>query len=367
MTSGKILLFGAVIFLIIAGLCLYFFFPTAKGSTADALALSSVVLVGFSAIVVLMGAFVIVFQVLGLASAEHALALPEGSVRALIAFSLLLIFVCLSAFLYVGVNSAEVSPGGKTLSRITVAELSDLKAEFVVAYEPAKDEKGAPLYELKPPVATGPQANATSTPEPDTTKPLYDVTYYSKRSKEADDLAKQIFTTLATIFVSVISFYFGSSVTAAGVGAGAAAVKSGDGKKSDPAVVLTEIKALAHDAQTAADQTAASDAAAQNLGQKIQNLADQKAKDEATKQQQQIHQLSETSNNAAQTAKAQIDVATKAASIAATETDAAKVNSASADLIKARDAAKAAAETAKASATQGDDLLKKITKATTTP
>jgi hypothetical protein len=348
----------------------FFFFPTAKGSTADALALSSVVLVGFSAIVVLMGAFVIVFQVLGLASAEHALALPEGSVRALIAFSLLLIFVCLSAFLYVGVNSAEVSPGGKALSRITGAELSDLKAEFVVAYEPAKDEKGAPLYELKPPVATGTQAqgaNATATPEPDTTKPLYDVTYYSKRSKEADDLAKQIFTTLATIFVSVISFYFGSSVAAAGVGAGAAAVKSGDGKKSDPAAVLTEIKALAHDAQTAADQTAASDAAAQNLGQKIQNLADQKAKDEATKRQQQIHQLSETSNNAAQTAKAQIDVATKAASIAATETDAAKANSASADLIKARDAAKAAAETAKASATQGDDLLKKITKATTTP
>ena len=357
-------MFGAVIFLIIAGLCLYFFFPTAKGSTADALALSSVVLVGFSAIVVLMGAFVIVFQVLGLASADHALALPEGSVRALIAFSLLLIFVCLSAFLYVGVNSAEVSPGGKALSRITGAELSDLKTEFVVAYEPAKDEKGAPLYELKPPVASGTQAqgaNATATPEPDTTKPLYDVTYYSKRSKEADDLAKQIFTTLATIFVSVISFYFGSSV------AGAAAVKSGDGKKSDPAAILTEIKALAHDAQTAADQTAASDAAAQKISPKIQNLADQKAKDDATKQQQQIHQLSETSNNAAQAAKAQVDAATTAAKIAATETDADKANSASADLIKARDAAKAAADTAKASATQADDLLKKITKATTTP
>src|SRR5205085_2181643 len=59
-----------------------------------------------------------------------------------------------------------------------------------------------------------------------------------------------------TIFVSVISFYFGSSATSSGVGAGAKAAKDGgDGsKKNDPQAALAETKVAAHDAQAAADR-----------------------------------------------------------------------------------------------------------------
>jgi hypothetical protein len=53
---------------------------------------------------------------------KQALALPEGSVRALLAFSLVLVFVCLAAFLYNNVSSVEVSSATKA-TKITGQEL----------------------------------------------------------------------------------------------------------------------------------------------------------------------------------------------------------------------------------------------------
>ena len=145
-----------------------------------------------------------------MAALAPPLALPEGSVRALIAFSLVLIFVCLGAFLYNSVNESALSPGGKATS-ITEAQLADLKTQFVVAYEPARNPNGS--------VQT----------EADGKNQLYNATYFIKPNKDAGDFAKQIFTTLATVFVSVISFYFGSGTTTSAVGAGAKAAAAGGG------------------------------------------------------------------------------------------------------------------------------------------
>ena len=96
MKSNALLLIFSALFLIAAGVGVYYGFPTGN---PNALTLSAVVLVGFASIVVLTATLVIVYQVLGLADLKQALALPEGSVRALIAFSLVLVFVCLAAFL----------------------------------------------------------------------------------------------------------------------------------------------------------------------------------------------------------------------------------------------------------------------------
>jgi hypothetical protein len=201
------LLFIAVVALHYAGLFSYLF----NSSRADeAIALSAVVLVGLALVVVLMAALVIVYWVLEVANKDQALALPEGSVRALIAFSLVLIFVCLGAFLYNNVNS-EASVTGK-LNKISEAQLSELQKQFTVAAEPARDNNGAQLT--------------------DAGGKLYNVTYFGRHSKEGDDFAKQIFTTLATVFVSVISFYFGSS---SAVSAAKAARDAGTaGQKATP-------------------------------------------------------------------------------------------------------------------------------------
>lgn len=221
MTKKWSLLVGGIGLLAVAVYGLFKLAAFAFGSTQrtdEATTLSAIILVGLALVVILMAGLVIIYSILQLADSNQALALPEGSVRALIAFSLILVFVCLAAFLYTNMNNVELTAVGK-LSRITDTQLDDLKKDFVVAQEPVVDATGAQLKD----------ANG---------KLLYNAAYYSKRSKEADDFGKQIFTTLATVFVSVVSFYFGSSATASGVGAGAKAVQSGGdgGPKATPTI-----------------------------------------------------------------------------------------------------------------------------------
>lgn len=179
---------------------------------SPAIGLSQIMLLGLALVVALVAGLSIIYWVLGLDDGKQALGLPEGSVRALLAFSLVLAFVCLAAFLYAGI-SAPGSGAGVKLSGIELPEITKLEANFVVAYEPTV-RNGAPAM--------------TS----DGKSPLYDATYYPARNASADDFAKQIFTTLAAVFVSVISFYFGSSATSSGVSAGAAAVAKAAGAVS---------------------------------------------------------------------------------------------------------------------------------------
>lgn len=358
------LLIASGVFLLVAGIAGYHAFPTGNETS---LTLSAVVLVGFTLIVMLMAVLVIVFRVLGLADWKQALALPEGSVRALIAFSLVLVFVCLAAFLYNSVNNVDLSSGAK-VSKISKEELDNLRTIFVVLAEPARDEQGAPVYEPKLDGKGAPQYELKSDDKgasvPDTTrplfdkaKPLYNATYYARHSKDATDFAKQIFTTLATIFVSVISFYFGSSATASGVGVGAkAARESGDGGAGgDAQSALAVTKASAHDAQSAADRATAAAKSAEELAARVPDN---------TAVQSNLRSIKEQSSAATQAAKEasqQVAAAEKAAAEAvAAGTDPTKASSATANTIKARDAAKELAERAKHSAAEAERLLKEM-------
>jgi hypothetical protein len=370
--SSKALLVAGMVFLFIAGIGLYAFYPHDNiQNTAEALSLSAVVLVGLALIVLLMAVLVIVYQVLGLADRAQALALPEGSIRALIAFSLVLIFVCLAAFLYNSVNNAQLAQPGK-VSLLTEAQLNELKTQFVVAYEPAKDavgalqydvkkdDKGNPVYDVKKDDKGNPLLGTDGKPTSDPTKPLYDptkplysATYYVKHGSAADDFAKQIFTTLSTVFVSVISFYFGSSVVSSAV---KAARDGGDGgTKVDPQAVLSEVKVSAHDAQAAADRATAAATSAAALAAKAP---------ENPTAQADAAQVKDAQAKAAQSARdasQQVDAATKAAAdAAAAGTDATKASTAGANMIKARDAAKAAADTAKQTADDAERLLQQM-------
>lgn len=220
-------------------------FPDAGNS--HYILLSQIVLVGLALTVVFMALLAIIYSVMGVEDAKQALGLPEGSVRALLAFSLVLIFVCLAAFLFGEVNKNNQPVEGKTLTLVTEAQLADLKTNFVVASELAKDQTGKLLYEQ---VAT----SDGKAPVDDLKHPLYTATYYPKGNKDAEDFAKQIFTTLATIFVSVVSFYFGSSVTTSAAAAAAKAVQGHDGKLSSLQATLTNALADSHNAQAAVDK-----------------------------------------------------------------------------------------------------------------
>lgn len=236
---------AAVILLIVAVGLFWQEFPKID---SDYMHLSAIVLVGLGLTVILMAVLVIVYAVLGISDQTQALGLPEGSVRALLAFSLVLIFVCLAAFLFSSINT-QSQGNPKTLTSVNDAQLSDLKSNFIVAAEQAK-ENGKLLYEQVP----GPNGGA---PVDDLNHPLYSVAYYPKPNPNAADMAKQIFTTLATIFVSVVSFYFGSSVTASAVGAGAKAAIGGGGGASILQGQLTSALAESHNAQAAYDNASA--------------------------------------------------------------------------------------------------------------
>ena len=278
-TSGALLLFAAMII----------YWLGSPSLDNDATRLSAIVLVGLALTVVFMAILAIIYSVMGVENRDQALGLPEGSVRALLAFSLVLIFVCLAAFLFSEVNKNTSLVGGKTLSRVTDAQLSDLKSNFIVASELARDDKGKLLYEQIPDTS---DKEGKSTID-DLKHPLYSATYYPRPNSNADDLAKQIFTALATIFVSVVSFYFGSSVTSSGVGAGAKAAQGPDGdRKVAPLhAALTNALADSHNAQMAVDQAtqqletakaaAASDSANEQKQTDIQTS--QKALDDARK------------------------------------------------------------------------------------
>jgi uncharacterized membrane protein len=93
------------------------------------------VLVGLALVIVLMAGLATVYSILGVENWSQPLALPEGSVRAIIAFSLLLIFVCLATFLYQGTQNTKVEAAGK-VSRVTAAQIAELRKTFVVVEEP---------------------------------------------------------------------------------------------------------------------------------------------------------------------------------------------------------------------------------------
>ena len=343
MKRNAMLLAAAVVFVAAAAVAVYFGYPKGEETSLN---LTGVALIGFGAIVVLVGSLVIIYQVLGLADLKQALALPEGSVRALLAFTLMLVFVLLAAFLYNSVNGVVDLSAAAKATKITQENLNALKTAFIVVPEEAKDEKGNRLYEQKP--------DDKGALQDDKTKPLFNATYYPKHSKDAGDFAKQIFTTLGTIFVSVISFYFGSSAAASAV---KAARDGGDGDQKDPQSALAAAKASAHDAQLAADRAATAAGSAAGLASNAPDAKKAAAQDNAKKAKDQ----SDLAAQAAKDASVQAENARKAAAdAAAAGSDAAKASAATSDAFKARDAAKGLADRAAQSADEAERLLKQI-------
>jgi hypothetical protein len=324
--SGPLLWIGILAFLAAAVLCtIDIWHLVASTNSSPSLTLTSVMMVGLVLIVALMILLLIFYKVTGIEDKTQALGLPVGSVRALIAFSLVLMFVCVGVFLYQGVNTAEV---GKAATNLTQKDVDDLKARFnTVVSEPAnpaKDEAGVARF---------------------------NVTYYPTRSKEADDFAKQMFTQLATVFVTVIGFYFGSSTAAAGVGAGVAAAGGAPGKPSTnvsngvPAA-LQEAKALAHDADSDMGrlQNALTSLQKTSPPDEPKLSAAEKALDDA--------------KTALAGIQSSLDKAKAAAAKFGTASSDADNSAAADDVIKARDAIKPLAATVKADADKVEALLK---------
>ncbi len=131
-----------------------------------------------------IGIVALAFTKAGLGKSDQALGLPAGSVRALIAFFLLLIFGLLTIFLFTNVDDEQ-----GTLQGVSATRFDEL------------------LDDGKVVESTVTRTNDDGVPE------TYTVTIASEASQSQQDLAKQLTTALVTLVAALAAFYFGAKTT----------------------------------------------------------------------------------------------------------------------------------------------------------
>lgn len=151
---------------------------------------------GVVVLVLLLTAVATMFSILNLTNSTQALGLPEGSIRAVIALSLIVLFAILSVFLY-----QNISKGGPL---IPIAEMSAAeRTQFFQANPNARDIQAVLSRNKDGSVKDG----------------YYDVKYRSVNAA-SDDFAKQLLVLLGTLMTAVTSFYLGAGTATSGVKAG---------------------------------------------------------------------------------------------------------------------------------------------------
>lgn len=172
---------------------------------------------GVLVLLIALGLLALLYSDRGLARGEHALALPEGSVRAVIALSLVLLFAIVSIFLYGSMANGST----ETIRNLT--------------YNQARDLSMVPGAEVQPPLPR--EGSEFARAEAANTASRYEVTYRVPNSPASDDLAKQLIVLLGTLVTAVASFYFGANSVQSAANTVANVLRPGDGLIS-----LTEVR-----------------------------------------------------------------------------------------------------------------------------
>ena len=177
-----VLLGGAVII----GFAIYAFISSDLAPNSPSEGLEGVVLLvaGFVTVALLLYLGTLVLRALDMGAPGEALGMPEGSIRALIAMSLILIFAIIGIQVFTAGSAGEpvVSEG------VTQVQIDAMRAD------------GAQVVQqtLQTPVPSAPAA------------PLYTITTRTAMSQESHDFGLQLMTTVSTLVVAVAGFYFGS-------------------------------------------------------------------------------------------------------------------------------------------------------------
>ncbi len=132
------------------------------------------------------------FARLGLSDKSEALALPEGSIRAAIALSLIVLFAIIAIMLHQSSGEPYVL---KDLSESEKAAVVNEPANLVLA--------------VVKKCASESTAVAACPPESSS----FEIHLQRRQSQEASDLAKQLLTLIGTLMTAVTSFYFASRAT----------------------------------------------------------------------------------------------------------------------------------------------------------
>jgi len=130
----------------------------------------------------------VAFSMVDLSDKTQALGLPEGTVRAVIALSLIVIFVITSVFLFGNLATPDT---GK-LTGLTQAQVDAIPVDQIVSLE--RDTNDATRFTVERVI---------------------------QKSQASEDFANQVLTTVSTLVVSIAGFYFGTRAVAAARAGGA--------------------------------------------------------------------------------------------------------------------------------------------------
>lgn len=187
---------GALV--LVGVLCAIFWLLTQLIPQGDSGSLPLLAIGGIVVLIFMLAAVAMIFSALGLSNRELAMGLPEGSIRAVIALSLIVLFAILSIFLY-----QNVSKGG---ALVKIDEMSTADRTEFMRNPYVRDIQSTPV--------AGKDG-------------FYNVSYRSANAA-GDEFAKQLLVLLGTLMTAVTSFYLGAgTVTSAvktGTEAGAAAI-----------------------------------------------------------------------------------------------------------------------------------------------
>ena len=202
------------------GLALLAFVIVSNSSTTKdslgyaALAGTAVLSIGLISLIVLSRA-------VGVIEPAAALGLPRGSIRALLALGLAIVFVAVASWTLGGL----FDPVGPLVTKASVANDTERKAywerypasDYIIREIPITKGKSDAASSAKP--AAGAEAAKDAPKEPATNNAGFPKEFevYLKRSSMDPgllDLAKQILTISATVLVTIVGFYFGSNTSA---------------------------------------------------------------------------------------------------------------------------------------------------------
>jgi hypothetical protein len=186
----------------------------------DAVRLPLLVIAGLVTLIALLAVMAIAFKTVGLANQTQALGLPEGTVRAVIALSLILIFSVVTVYLFSDLSDVDSKPvpmldsAGKPI-------FEPAKPLMDTVGKPILDAAGKPIIEpAKPLMVVEPDAkpvlDSVGKPVLDSAgKPVLEPpspadTRHASKLAASQDFAKQLLIMLGTLITSITSFYFGS-------------------------------------------------------------------------------------------------------------------------------------------------------------
>ncbi|RKE24336.1 hypothetical protein B0G76_8218 [Paraburkholderia sp. BL23I1N1] len=166
---------------------------------------------GVTVLLIVLTCVATIFQYFGLTDKDQALALPGGSIRAVIALSLVVLFAALTVFLYQG-----ISVGGPR-NRIENVSQAD-RDKFMESHASAPDLQ----------IIQNPGRGSGGASDPTAS---YTITYRNPNPQEVTDFANQLLVTSGTLMSAVTSFYLGArTATSAAAGGVAAAVGAAAGE-----------------------------------------------------------------------------------------------------------------------------------------